>query len=261
MKGVKVKLKVIVFDTETIGKVNQDLLNIGYKIVDINIQQGDGKLIVARDYVVRNLINNKVYCINDDFVGAKKLAMLEQNIESKKTIVRTLKQIYITLKNDIEKHGVLFGYAYNCKFDLDKFENQVPDGVENPFELIPVFDIWEYAIKYICRTPAYIEWATENEILTQTKEFVSTSVESVCKYLYNDLDFTEDHTALSDVNHELEILLECIRRGADVTRPQKVDRFIPSGLVQTETLVINKQEQVIEYKTKRTRKGKTYYSM
>ena len=65
-------MKVIVFDTETIGKVSQDLINVGYKIIDINIQQGDGKVLCERDYLVRNLFDNEVYCINDDFVGIEK---------------------------------------------------------------------------------------------------------------------------------------------------------------------------------------------
>lgn len=252
-------MKVIVFDNETIGKVSQDLINTGYQVLDINMQHGDGKILVERDYLVRNLINNKVYCLNDDFVGAEKLAMFEKSIADGKSIKRNLKQIYQTIGNDIKKHNVLFGYAYNCKFDLDKFKTQAPDGIINPFDNIPVFDIWDYAIAYICNTEDYKKWATENKIFTESGSYISTSVESVCKYLYKDLNFKEDHTALSDVRHETHILLECIRRGADVTRPLKTSHFIANDTEKTEIIVVDGNEQAIVYKKKYVRNGKTYY--
>ena len=65
-------MNVLVFDTETIGMISQDLINVGYKIIDINIQQANYKTLIQRDYIVANLYNNVVYCMNDAFVGSKK---------------------------------------------------------------------------------------------------------------------------------------------------------------------------------------------
>ena len=70
-------MKVIVFDTETIGKVSQDLINVGYQVLDINIQHGDGKILVERDYVVRSLVDNKIYCLNDDLAYFRNLHLLK----------------------------------------------------------------------------------------------------------------------------------------------------------------------------------------
>ena len=252
-------MKIIVFDTETIGKVNQDLLNVGYKIIDLNIQAADGKVLCERDYLVRSLIDNEVYCINDDYVGAAKYYVYKGLLADGKIIKRKLKQIYITLMNDIKKHNVLFGYAYNCNFDLDKFKRHCPDGVVNPFDTIPVFDIWDYAVELICQTEDYKEWALANDQITESQRYISTSVEAVARYLYNDLNFIEDHTALSDVQHETEILIECVKRGADITRPLKSSHFIKSNKVLTETIVIDGTEANIKYINKYSRNGKTYY--
>ena len=252
-------MKIIVFDTETIGKVNQDLLNVGYKIIDLNIQAADGKVLCERDYLVRSLIDNEVYCINDDYVGAAKYYVYKGLLADGKVIKRNLKQIYITLMNDIKKHNVLFGYAYNCNFDLDKFKRHCPDGVVNPFDTIPVFDIWDYAVELICQTEDYKEWALANDQITESQRYISTSVEAVARYLYNDLDFIEDHTALSDVQHETEILIECVKRGADITRPLKSSHFIKSNKMLTETIVIDGTEANIKYINKYSRNGKTYY--
>lgn len=253
-------MNIIVFDTETIGKVNQDLLNIGYKIIDLNIQTAEVKVLCERDYLVRSLIDNEVYCINDDFVGMQKYLMYKGLLADGKVIKRNLKQIYITLMNDIKKHNVLFGYAYNCNFDLDKFKRHCPDGVVNPFDtMIPVFDIWDYAVELICQTEDYQEWALANNQITESKRYISTSVEAVARYLYTDLGFIEDHTALSDVQHETEILVECVKRGADITRPMKSNHFIKSNKELTEIIVVDGDETQITYKSKYSRNGKTYY--
>ena len=96
-------MNVIVFDTETVGKVSQDLLNVGYKIVDINIQHADGKVLVARDYLVRDLYNNRTYMLNDDFVGADKLAKYDKLVADGMITIRNIKQIFTTMANDNKK--------------------------------------------------------------------------------------------------------------------------------------------------------------
>ena len=252
-------MNIIIFDTETIGKVSQDLLNVGYKVIDLNIQTGEYKVLCERDYVVTSLINNKVYCINDDFVGETKYNIYQGLLADGKVIKRTLPQIYKTLANDIAKHNVIFGYAYNCQFDLDKFKRHTADGMINPFETLPVFDIWDYAIGFICETDEYKTWAYENNQVTQTEQYFSTSVEAVARYLYNNLDFVEDHTALSDAQHETEILVECVKRGADITRPLKTNHRIKSDKELKEVIVVDGKETQITYKTKYNRNGKTYY--
>lgn len=256
-------MNVIVFDTETIGKVSQDLINVGYKIIDINIQKGEYKTLVERDYIMTDLINNSIYCLNDDFVGAKKYGMFIQAIENKKAVKRGIPQVFKTLSNDLKRHKVLFGYAYNCNFDIDKFKRSAEKfNIENPIENLPVFDIWAYAYAYICNTEEYKQWAKENEVFTETEKYISTSVEAVCSHLYNNLDFKEDHTALSDVQHETYILMECIKRGCDITRPMERAKFIPSEKVFKNIITLPDGQRIeFEYTKEYTRGDKTTYTM
>ena len=66
-------MKIIVFDTETVGCNTQTLLNVGYAIVDINEQSGEmRKICCAKDYIVSDLIKNKMLMLNDMFVGAER---------------------------------------------------------------------------------------------------------------------------------------------------------------------------------------------
>ena len=256
-------MRVIVFDTETIGKVSQDLLNVGYKIIDIDIQKGTYTLLVERDYLVRELINNRVYCINDDFVGEKKYGKFLMALEQKQVIKRNIPQIFTTLTNDLKKYKVLFGYAFNCDFDIDKFVKTANEfEIDNPLENLPIFDIWAYAYQYICETAEYQIWAKENNVLTPTEMYLQTSVEGICKYLYNNLDFVEDHTALSDVQHETNILMECIKRGCDITRPLPKAKRLKSDKVFTKTIVLPNGVSIeFDYKTLYIRGDKTTYKM
>ena len=243
-------MRVIIFDTETIGKVSQDLINIGYKIIDIDIQKNYYETLCERDYLVTNLINNVVYCINDDFVGTEKYKKFLYAIETKTAIKRSVKQIFTTMKNDIKKYGVLFGYAYNCDFDIDKFEKtSLKMGLENPLKDLKIFDIWAYAYQYICATEEYQSWCKLFEVYTPSELYLPTSVEGVCKYLYEIPSFEEEHTALSDVQHETFILMECVKRGCDITRNLPKAKKIKSDKVFNKTIVLpNGQELEIEYK-------------
>lgn len=256
-------MRVIVFDTETIGKVSQDLLNVGYKIIDIDIQNGTYTLLVERDYLVRDLIDNKIYCLNDDFVGAEKYGKYLLALENKQVIKRNINQIFTTLANDIKKHQVIFGYAYNCDFDIDKFnKTSAKFEIENPLKDLPIFDIWAYAYEYICNTDSYKQWAQDNNLTTESGMYLPTSVEAVCKYLYNNLEFVEDHTALSDAQHETNILMECVKRGCDITRALPRAKKIKSGKVFKKLITLPSGEQMeIEYTSKYERGDKITYKM
>lgn len=245
-------MNIIIFDTETIGKVSQDLLNVGYKIIDVNIQHADGKLLVAKDYLVRDLYNDRVYMLNDDFVGAEKLAQYDKLVADGMITLRNIKQIFTTMANDIKKHNVLFGYAYNCDFDIDKFKRTADGlGIPNPLEGLPVFDIWAYAYEFIINTDDYKNWAMQTENLTATGFYISSTVESVVRYLFKNNDFLEDHTALSDVQWEMEILLECIKRNADITRALPNAKLIASNKIFHQIIILpDGQRLEFNYKKK-----------
>ena len=249
------KLKIIVFDTETVGCNTQTLLNVGYAIVDINEQSGEvRKICCAKDYIVSDLIKNKMLMLNDMFVGAEKYTMYEDNIKWGGTKCHTIQKIFSIMANDIAKYNVEAGYAYNCQFDTDKFtKTAIQYGIINPLGTLPIYDIWGYAYQYICETPDYIAYCKAHELFTETKRFIQTSVEGVTAYLTDNPQFKEDHTALSDVQWELKILSEVIARGCDITKHIKRGGNIPSGKVFTKRLTIDGQTIEVKY-TKMSRK-------
>lgn len=163
-------------------------------------------------------------------------------------VLRSLKQMFSTMTNDLARYDVKFGFAYNCSFDTDKFaKTAVNEEIENPLEGITINDIWGYATNYICQNDDYLNWAKENEQFTATKKFISTSVEAVTRFLTDNNDFVEEHTALSDVQWEIEILAECVRRGADITKSMKRDSYIKSGYVFHKEIVNKRTGEILTF--------------
>ena len=212
------KMNVIVFDTETAGFRTQSLLNVGYMIVDLDLRTFTYKTKVARDYLMRDVYRNTMWLRNDMFVGDNKLEALRHNVEHKGAILRTEKQVFEQIARDIDRYGVEYGYAYNCQFDTDKFaKTAIAYGLPNPLEkLKAVFDLWGFAYWNICITADYQDFCRAHDLKTKSGKYFPTSVEGVTKYLNEDIEFVEEHTALSDVYWELRILCECGKRGQNI---------------------------------------------
>ena len=255
-------MKAIIFDTETIGKTTQTLWNVGYKICEIDLTHATAHTLIERDLVVKPLIENKSFMVNDDFVGLAKYEKVIEQIKNGGTIPLNIDRIFEQMMNDIHRHQVEYGYAYNCAFDVDKFtKTAVANGLINPLEAIQVLDIWGYAGEYIINKPDYIEWARANQIYTATERFIKTSVEGVTAFLENNTEFVEEHLALSDVQWETKILLECIKRGADITQVPKRCGFIPSGREWHKTIVLpNGDEIEVDYTRMRETDSKIIFS-
>lgn len=250
-------MNIVVFDTETVGCNTQTLLNVGYEIVKLDLQTAEVKVLCAKDYLVSDLISNEMLMLNDMFVGADKYAMYLNNIAKGGAKCHSIKKIFSIMENDLAKYKVQYGFAYNCRFDEDKFEKTATEyGIPNPLDNIKVFDLWGFAYHYICNTDEYINYCKSHELFTETKRFVQTSVEGVTAYLTDNPLFKEEHTALSDVKWELDILQEVIRRGCDITKSMGRGKMIPSGKVFTKRLTINGQTIEVHY-TKMSRKWDT----
>lgn len=251
-------MKIIVLDTETIGVRTQDLLNLGYIIADINPSTGAFKVLKKRDYLVGSLYANTDYMINDMLVGAEKYGQYTALLERHEIVRKTQAEMLKMLIKDIERYKIVHLYAYNCAFDKRIIENAcAKNALITPCDNI--LDIWSYAKRYICNTPSYIEWAKGKSEFTESGKYISTTVESVTRYLCHNDIFVEDHTALSDTHWELAILSECAKLGCDITEPLAKDGNIKSNQIFRKTMVVNGETIEFSYTNSITRNGITYY--
>ena len=119
------------------------------------------------------------------------------NEELKKRLIR-----------DIKKYNIKKVYAYNVAFDKASLKNLFG----NDFEKLEVefIDIIPIILRTKLLTKKYCQFCIDNDYVTE-KGNIMTKAEVVYKYLFNDLNFVEEHTGLADVKIEYQILLKAFQ--------------------------------------------------
>ena len=103
--------------------------------------------------------------------------------------------------------------AYNAAFDvkvLNDYSN-VLCGEKFFDDDVEIWDLWNMALNTVCDSSNYVRWCIDNGFITE-KGNISCSAEAVYSYLFNEPNFVEDHTALSDCRIEAKILTEVFKR-------------------------------------------------
>lgn len=214
--------KVMVFDTETTS-VNEKpfCYNVGYVILDTETRE----TLVRRDFVVQQIWHN--IPLFSTAYYAEKRPIYVSAMRGKRAVLDKWGYIMRQMKRDIDAFGVEVAFAYNSPFDDRVFAYNCDwFHTNNPLEAIPVLDIRGMVSEYITNTAEYQKFCEEHQLFTESGNY-SGSAESVYKFIMNDPEFEEAHTALSDSLIEADILLTCLDLGADLMGEYKVSRFIP----------------------------------
>ena len=200
-------MKFIVLDTETLGVNDASVYDLGYLIYDT---EADG-IIKTRDYITQEIFDdpNKM----QSAYYTKKLPIYHQRLTD--GYCKKSKWAYIlrVLKRDINKYQVDGIYAYNSPFDtraiastcktLGTKSNPTADGITDIYKGL--------ADPHITETESYKQFCQANGFMTKGKKpKCQAKAETVYRYLTNQTDYIEEHTALEDSKIELEILLKAL---------------------------------------------------
>ena len=121
---------------------------------------------------------------------------------------------------------------------------------------LPIFDIRGYVHQFMI-DETYKAFCEEHGYFTDSGNY-STTAETVFRYVTGNTDFIEDHTALSDSEIEGSILLECLKRGAELNTAYEVKRSIKREITKTLTLKDTAGEShEFDYKSITINKDKT----
>lgn len=214
--------KIIIIDTETVDTVRHKDKNahpetsLTYDIGWVVADKATGKIFKQRSFVVSEVFYGMTELMKSAYY-ANKLPKYHEGIRLGLWNVASFKDIYNTFKQDCKDHGIKTVWAYNILFDLKTLNNTIQhfsNGYQRfffPYK-IKLKDIWAYASN-ITSTKKYVQWVYRHGYLTE-HDNPSTSAETVFRYLSNDTDFVEDHTALSDSKIELAILHKAFKRHA-----------------------------------------------
>jgi hypothetical protein len=191
------KKNYLILDTETNSITTPYVYNIGWVI-----QDKKGNAIRKRNYLIKEGIRH----IKESFYGCNKTVFyLNQIIDDKVKIVNWVEACE-KLKKDIEKYKIKELFAYNSSFDKRAIQKTCERLLtDNPVTGLDWYCLYNASSTNICDTNKYCKKGAAENWITQ-KGNLLTNAECVYRFITDNIEFFESHTALEDAIIEGQIL-------------------------------------------------------
>lgn len=239
---------ILIFDTETIDIQKCFAYNIGWVIRELET----GKILEKKDYVVKQFWENKA--LFETAYYAKKKQLYVGALRSRKAIIKYYGFVMQDMIRDIEKYEIKTAYAFNSPFDIRVFDfNSEWFKCSNALDYVKTIDI-RGLLNDLIISKEYKEFCLKNDLLTPANN-LQVNAESIYKFITNNPDFAEEHTALSDSIIESDIIFYLKDLGIDIFEEKKVINVVNSEIERT--MIIDHKGEIynFDYSKKTTRKG------
>lgn len=239
-------MNIMVFDTETTNLEKPFCYNIGYLIMDTESRD----ILCKRDFVVEQVWHNAMLFTTAYYADKREIYI--GRMKARK--VRMEKFGYITqqMYRDIVEFEVAHAYAYNSPFDVKVFAYNC-DWFKciNPLDTVAVHDIRGYVHRKIAWSEDFQAWCDEHKEYTESGNY-STSAQTIFRYMTENAEWEEEHTALADSEIECAILCECIEQGCEWNEDYKIYRsIVKSEIKQFEVIDAEGESHIFDYTSKR----------
>lgn len=220
MKIDRRKRYLIVLDTETCNTPKDEkggldtssglVYDIGWIVTDKY-----GTVYLQRSYLIEEVFDDKTL-MSSAYYAQK----IPKYLEDVKTGARTIVSWAVAmkqLKEDMKLYNSNVVIAHNAYFDntvlnsteryltKSKYRYALPYGTE-------IWDSVKMATDTIGKQKMYIQFCKDNGFMTKHKvPRPKMSAEVLTKFFKNDVNYSEEHTALEDVLIEKEIVARCYR--------------------------------------------------
>lgn len=196
----------IVLDTETCNGFASPLVyDFGYVIAT-----DTGDIVKTRSYVIKEIYDNRP--LFETAYYAAKRPLYEQRLKSGYSKKVPFAYAMYQLKRDMKKYGI-DKFAYNSRFDNNALQTtmqRLNKTKQNPLENSEIIDIMKFIDK-ITETEDYQEFCAKNGFMTKhRKPRAQKKAETLFRYLTQDPEYNEEHTALEDSKIELFILITAL---------------------------------------------------
>ena len=193
-------------DTET-AEMNK-VYDFGYILFDKK-----GNILFERNYINIDIFDNDNYMQNAYYAWKKPLYNNLENV-----IYTTTKRMFIDFFKMCEKYNVTHLLAYNLSFDMKalKYTANKFAHMDINYDNFILVDVMRTAIETLINTDKYRTFCKKNNEITEKGNYKS-SAETVYRYINCDIDFNEDHTALSDCYCEYSIFMKCLKQKKTVS--------------------------------------------
>jgi hypothetical protein len=227
------KMNICILDTETTSIDKPFCYNVGYIIYN-TLQK---KILLQKDFVVEQIWHNLPLFHTAYY--AEKRPLYINSLRAKKSKLEKMGFITQRMLHTFKHFNVKGIYAYNSDFDERVFNYNCDwFKIISPLESLPIFDIRGYAHNFITCSEGFTDFCELYQLFTEAQNY-STTAEAIYKFITLSPEFTEDHMALSDCKIELEILKNCMRRGAEWQVEYPTTRSIIRDVPKPLKLVVN----------------------
>jgi len=212
-------MNICIFDTETTSLEKPFCYNIGYVILNAD----NWSELCRRSYVVEQVWHNLPLFSTAYY--AEKRPLYVADMRAHNTIMDKFGYICRQMTRDFNLYFVDTAFAYNSPFDEKVFDfNCDWFKCNNPFDTVNIKDIRGFAHQFLVND-SFKQFCEEHEYFTETGNY-STTAETMYRYVSENTDFIEAHTALYDAIIEAGILNACVENGADLNRNYAAYRSI-----------------------------------
>lgn len=194
----------MVLDTECVGLQDRSVYDIAWQIID-----KAGNVYIERQFLVRETLTceNKM---RDAFYHAKVYNTYIPMLADANIPLVEWEEIHKIFNADVETYNVNIFTAYNVGFDMSAISHTNGGRGFIQKRNIKILDLWQLACETILSTKAYKYYARKLGFVSDKGNIV-TNAEKAFAFTSGNWEFIEDHTALSDVKIESQILLHCLR--------------------------------------------------
>lgn len=209
----------IVLDTETLGDVEDNksimVYDFGYVVLD-----HECNIVETHRYLVKEVFCDRAADMLTAYY-ANKLPEYHLAVCDGSLSVKPFIEIWQQFKKICANYDVKQIWAHNARFDRDALNNTI-EILSNGFVrfFTPYGVDWKCtcaaAGETFCNSRNYFKFAAEHGFVSASGN-VRTTAEAIYAYLTNNPDFVEEHTALSDVLIETEILRKALKQHKKMT--------------------------------------------
>ena len=212
------KKQIIVLDTETcnIHKTEQVEMrnNLTYNIGWAAVVPTTGEPLIKKSYIVPEIFMGEWYRMQSAYY-ANKIPQYWAGLVSGEYIMKPFFEIINEIRRYCRENNVIAICAHNARFDVDALNTTAEWLTGYSFRVLPDIEIWDsmkMARSIFNNRPSYQNFCKENNFMTKHKTpRCQMTAEVLYRFITNNIDFEEEHTALADVEIESEIVFACYR--------------------------------------------------
>jgi len=213
------KTVLLVLDTETcaieetdcVKRGNNLTYNVGFSIVT----PSNGETLLTRSYLINEIFLGERERMASCYY-AEKIPQYLDGLWTGDYILADFFSVMTEIFQLCREYNVTAICAHNAAFDVDALNTTARylTGMEH-LRVLPNIEIWDSMKMANCifsKRPTYRKYCTENGFMTKhATPRPRLTAEILYRFITNDIDFEEEHTALADVLIETEIILACYR--------------------------------------------------